>query len=200
MGHAQCRKRLLQRSAAFQRSHSHACGSRAGSGNGTRIEHSLEEEGHQGGPSSRQRVRILQPYFIVPWKDGGLRPILGLSQLNHSVMQLKFRILSSSWSYLRPDPRTGCQERSRRRILPISILPHHRKFFRCALGSKHINIEYFPSALHSHLHSCTFTMCGYCAGSSVTPGHLHTRPHRWWLILAHQSRWRICIEMSFSLT
>ncbi len=123
MGHAQCRKRLLQRSAAFQRSHSHACGSHAGSGNGTRIEHSLEEEGHQGGPSSRQRVRILQPYFIVPGKDRGLRPILGLSQLNHSVMQLKFRILSSSWSYLRPDPRTGCQERSRRRILPISSFP-----------------------------------------------------------------------------
>ncbi len=60
MGHAHCRTRLSWRSAAaFQRSHSHAGGSRAGSGNGTRSKHSPEE----GGPSSRQRVRVLQPYF-----------------------------------------------------------------------------------------------------------------------------------------
>ncbi len=39
MGHAQCRTRLSWRSAAaFQLSHSHAGGSRAGSGNGTRSE------------------------------------------------------------------------------------------------------------------------------------------------------------------
>ncbi len=48
------------------------------------------------------------------------------------------------------DPRTGCHERSRRCILFIFILPHHRKFLRCALGAKHINIGFFPSALHSH--------------------------------------------------
>ncbi len=30
-------------------------------------------------------------------------------------------------------------------------------------------------------------MCGYCAGSSVTWGHLHTQPHRRWLILAYLS-------------
>ncbi len=90
-------------------------------------------------------------------------------------------------------PRTGCHERSRRRILPISILPHHRKFLRCALGAKRINIGFFPPALHS------FTMCGYCAGSSVTPGHPHTQPPLWWLIVAHQSGWRFGIENSFSL-
>ncbi len=33
-------------------------------------------------------------YFIVPKKDGWLRPILDLSQLNCSVMRLKFRMLS----------------------------------------------------------------------------------------------------------
>ncbi len=51
----------------------------AGSGNGTRSEHSPEEGGHRCGPSYRQRVWVLQPYFIVPGKDGGLRPILDLS-------------------------------------------------------------------------------------------------------------------------
>ncbi len=64
---------------AFQRGHSHDGGSRASSGNGKRIEHSPEEGGHRGSPSSRQRVRVLQPYFIVPGKDGGLRSILDLS-------------------------------------------------------------------------------------------------------------------------
>ncbi len=46
-------------------------------------------------------------YFIVPKEDGGLCPILDLSQLNRSVMRLKFRMLSSSRSCLRPGPRTG---------------------------------------------------------------------------------------------
>ncbi len=46
-------------------------------------------------------------YFIVPKEDGGLRPILDLCQLNCSVMRLKFRMLSSSRSCLRPSPRTG---------------------------------------------------------------------------------------------
>ncbi len=68
-GHAHCRTRQSGRSAsAFQRGHSHAGESRAGSGNGTRSEHSPEEGGHRGGPSSRQRVWVPQPYFIVPGK------------------------------------------------------------------------------------------------------------------------------------
>ncbi len=73
MSHAHCRTRLSWHSAtAFERGHFHAGGSRAGTGNGTRSEHSPEEGGHQGGPSSRQRVRVLEPYFIVPGKDGGV--------------------------------------------------------------------------------------------------------------------------------
>ncbi len=53
MRHAHCSTRLSRRSAAtFQQGHSHAGGSRAGSGNRTRSEQSLEEGGHRGGPSS----------------------------------------------------------------------------------------------------------------------------------------------------
>ncbi len=37
--------------------------------------------------------------------------------------------------------RTGGHERSKRCIL----LPHHRKFLKCALGAKRINIGFFPS-------------------------------------------------------
>ncbi len=60
---------MWRSAAAFLRGHSHAGGYRAGSGNGTRSEHSPEEGDYRGGPSSRQRVRVLQPYFIVPGKE-----------------------------------------------------------------------------------------------------------------------------------
>ncbi len=163
MGHAHCRTRLSWRSAAaFQQGHSHAGGSRAGSGNGTRSEQSPEEGGHRGGPSSRQRVRVLQPYFIVPGK--GVVSFLDLSKLNRLVIRLKFR--SSLQARVSPDPRTSGHERSRRRIL----LPHHRKFLRCALGAKRIHIGFFPFGL------------------AFSPQ------------LAHQRGWRFGIEMLFSLT
>ncbi len=69
MGHAHCRTRLC---GAFLRGHSHAGGSRAGSGNGTRSEHSPEGGDHRGGPCSRQRVRVLQRTSLFLGK--GLRP------------------------------------------------------------------------------------------------------------------------------
>ncbi len=53
-----------------------------------------------------------------------------------------------------------------------------------------------PCTLTPHFHK----VCGYCDGSSVTQGHLHTQPHRWWLILAYPSGWWFGIEMSFLLT
>ncbi len=37
----------------------------------------LEEGGHRGGPSSRQRVQVLQPYIIVPGK--GVASFLDIS-------------------------------------------------------------------------------------------------------------------------
>ncbi len=65
LGPADCRERLsysVWRSAAtFQRVIFHECESRAGSDIRTGGQLSLEEGGHRGGPSSRQRVRVLQP-------------------------------------------------------------------------------------------------------------------------------------------
>ncbi len=65
MGPAHCRERVQNSVwvafASIQRDVSHSGGPRAGSGNGTRSSYSLEEGGHRGGPSSRQRFRGLQP-------------------------------------------------------------------------------------------------------------------------------------------
>ncbi len=140
MGPAHCRKRH-----SFRRS------ARAGSGNGTRSEYSLEERGHPGGPSSRQRVQVLQPSFIIPKKDVGLCPILDLRHLNGSVMRLKFRMIfiehvvsqtrSEDW-FVTINLKDA--------YFHISILPHRREFLRFALGAKFTYTGFFLSALHSH--------------------------------------------------
>ncbi len=99
MGPAHCRERVQDSvrisSASIQRGISHSGGPRAGSGNGTRSRYSLEEGGHRGGPSSRQRFRVLQPLLHrSERKDGGLRPILDLRLHNRSVMRLNFKMLT----------------------------------------------------------------------------------------------------------
>ncbi len=70
LGPAHCRESLsysVRRSATtFQKSISHISESQAGSGIRTRSDLSLEEGGHRGGPSSRQRVRVLQPVLNCP--------------------------------------------------------------------------------------------------------------------------------------
>ncbi len=76
VGHAHCRTRLWRGSAAaFQRGHSHAGGSRAGSGNGTST--LLRKEAIEVVPPLDKRVQVLQPYFIVPGK--GVASFLDLS-------------------------------------------------------------------------------------------------------------------------
>ncbi len=42
-------------------------------------------------PHSNRETGFYSRYFIVPKKDGGLRPILDLQVLNDSIRQLKFK-------------------------------------------------------------------------------------------------------------
>ncbi len=45
-------------------------------------------------PHYNRETGFYSRYFIVPKKDGGLRPMLDLRVLNESVMQLKFKMLT----------------------------------------------------------------------------------------------------------
>ncbi len=45
-------------------------------------------------PHSIRETGLYSRYFIVPKKDGELRPFLDLRVLNNSVMQLKFKMLT----------------------------------------------------------------------------------------------------------
>ncbi len=79
----------------------------------------LRKEAIEVVPPHERESGFYSRYFIVPKKDGGLRPIIDLRQLNHSVSQLKFKMLtlrqvvsqirSKDWFF---------HDRSKRRILP----------------------------------------------------------------------------------
>ncbi len=132
--------------------------SRAGSGIRTRSDHSLEEGGHRGGTSSRQRVRVLQPVLHCSKEGWGLRSILDLRLLNHSVMSLKFKMLTvkqvvfqirfEDW-FVTIDLKDA--------YFHVSILSSHRKFLRFAFRGKAYQYRVLPAGLA--LSPRTFTKC-----------------------------------------
>ncbi|KAI2647325.1 Transposon Ty3-G Gag-Pol polyprotein [Labeo rohita] len=97
-------------------------------------------------------------YFIVPKKDGGLRPIIDLRHLNRSVMKLKFKMLtikqvvsqirSEDW-FVTIDLKDA--------YFHVSILPQHRKFLRFAFRGEAYQYRVLPFGLA--LSPCTFTKC-----------------------------------------
>ncbi len=97
-------------------------------------------------------------YFIIPKKDGGLRPILDLRLLNRSVKRLKFKMLTikqvvaqirfEDW-FVTIDLKDA--------YFHISILPQHRKFLRFALGGKAYQYRVLQFGLA--LSPRTFTKC-----------------------------------------
>ncbi len=97
-------------------------------------------------------------YFIVPKKDGGLRPILDLHQLNRSVSRLKFKMLTlkqvvsqirSKYWFVTSDLKDT--------YFHVSILPAHRKFLRFSFGGEayQYRVLHFSLALSPR----TFTKC-----------------------------------------
>ncbi len=58
------------------------------------VEVLLEKGAIEYVPRSSRETGLYSRYFIVPKKDGGLRPILDLRVLKDSVMQLKFKMLT----------------------------------------------------------------------------------------------------------
>ncbi|MGL5156227.1 MAG: hypothetical protein ACRC9H_15100, partial [Aeromonas veronii] len=52
----------------------------------------MQKEAIEKVPPHCRESGFYSRYFVVPKKDGGLRPILDLRQLNQSVSKLKFKI------------------------------------------------------------------------------------------------------------
>ncbi len=119
-------------------------------------------------------------YFVVPKKDGGLRPILDLRLLNRSVRRLKFRMLtvkqvvsqirSEDW-FVTIDLKDA--------YFHVSILPSHRKFLRFAFRSKAYQYRVLPFGLT--LSPRTFTKCVDAAMA----------PWWWWSPEVVKQIWRV---------
>ncbi|KAL0161734.1 hypothetical protein M9458_045459, partial [Cirrhinus mrigala] len=118
----------------------------------------LRKEAIEVVPPQDRESGFYSRYFIVPKKDGGLRPIIDLRRLNRSVMKLKFKMLtikqvvsqirSEDW-FVTIDLKDA--------YFHISILPQHRKFLRFAFRGKAYQYRVLPFGLA--LSPRTFTKC-----------------------------------------
>ncbi len=127
-------------------------------------------------------------YFVVPKKDGGLRPILDLRLLNRSVSRLKFRMLtvkqvvsqirSEDW-FVTIDLKDA--------YFHVSILPSHRKFLRFAFSGKAYQYRVLPFGLA--LSPRTFTKCVDAALAPLRLQGIHILNYiDDWLIVAHSEQ------------
>ncbi len=127
-------------------------------------------------------------YFVVPKKDGGLRPILDLRLLNRSVRRLKFRMLtvkqvvsqirSEDW-FVTIDLKDA--------YFHVSILPSHRKFLRFAFRGKAYQYRVLPFGLT--LSPRTFTKCVDAALAPLQIQGIRILNYiDDWLILAHSEQ------------
>ncbi len=129
-------------------------------------------------PHSNRETGFYSRYFIVPKKDGRLRPILDLRVLNDSVMQLKFKMLtlrqivpqirSEDW-FVTIDLKDA--------YFHISILLCHRRFLRFAFGGKAYQcrvLPFGPSIITMHF----YEMRRCSPGTSLASGYSHYGLHR----------------------
>ncbi len=105
-------------------------------------------EGRNGtGPSSRYEGRVFfSPYFIVPKKSGGLRPILGLRILNWAFHKPPFKMLMQNrvFGCIRPQVRSAAFD-LKDPYFHVSILPCHRPFLRFAFEGRAYQYRSCPS-------------------------------------------------------
>ncbi len=164
--------------AVFQRGHSYSGRPRAGSGNGTRSEHSIEEGGHRGVSSSRERVRFLQPVLHSSkegWMVASHFRSASDEPLSHATEVQDVHYQTSRVS----DQVRGlvCHDRSKRCILPCLHPSHSQEVPEVCFRVRSIPISgssLQPCTLTPHFHE----VCGCCSGSAATPVHPHTELHQ----------------------
>ncbi|KAI2654754.1 Transposon Ty3-G Gag-Pol polyprotein [Labeo rohita] len=97
------------------------------------VETLLRKEAIKVVPPYDRESGFYSRYFIVPKKDGGLRPILDLRQLNRSVMRLKFKMLTINQVVSQITSEDWFATIDLKNVyFHVSILPQHRKFLRFA--------------------------------------------------------------------
>ncbi|KAL0147528.1 hypothetical protein M9458_057156, partial [Cirrhinus mrigala] len=99
-------------------------------------------------PSAELKKGFYSPYFIVPKKGGGLRPILDLRVLNRALLKLPFKMLTlkhiltcvrvQDW-FVAIDLKDA--------YIHVSILPRHRPFLRFAFEGRAYQYKVLPFGL-----------------------------------------------------
>ncbi len=182
LGPADCSERhsySVQHSAtAFQRNIFHISESRAGSGIRTISDHSFEEGGHRGGPSSRQRVRVLQPVLHCSKEGWGVKSnfrYVAIEPLSHASKVQNAHCQTGRFS----DQVRGlvCHDRSKICLFPCLLPSQSQEVPEVCFQGRSLPISgssFRPSTLTPNFHE----VCGCCSGTSATPGNSHNLLHR----------------------
>ncbi len=136
-------------------------------------------------PQSEVERGFFSCYFLVPKRDGGLRPILDLRRLNFSLYKGKFKMLTiktimsqvqeGDW-FVTIDLKDA--------YFHIQVVQRHRRFLRFAFGGKAYQYKVLPFGLA--LAPRTFTKCMDAALAPLRLQGIRVLNYLDdWLILAH---------------
>ncbi len=136
-------------------------------------------------PQSEVERGFFSRYFLVPKRDGGLRPILDLRRLNLSLYKGKFKMLTmrtimsqvqeGDW-FVTIDPKDA--------YFHIQVVHRHKRFLRFAFGGKAYQYKVLPFGLA--LAPRTFTKCMDAALAPLRLQGIRVLNYLDdWLILAH---------------
>ncbi len=142
-------------------------------------------------PPAEMKSGFYSPYFIVPKKDGGLRPILDLRVLNRALHKLPFRMLTQRriFQCVRPFDWFAAID-LKDAYFHVSILPRHRPFLRFAFEGRAYQYKALPFGLS--LSPRVFTKVVEAALVPLREAGIHILNYLDdWLILA-QSRALLC--------
>ncbi len=104
-------------------------------------------------PPAEMRQGFYSPYFIVPKKGGGLRPILDLRLLNRALHRLPFKMCRMIKCIQPRDWFAAIDMKDA--YFHVSILPRHRPFLRFAFEGRAWQYRVLPFGLS--LSPCVFT-------------------------------------------
>ncbi|XP_059407717.1 uncharacterized protein LOC132142091 [Carassius carassius] len=94
------------------------------------------------------RTGFYSPYFIVPKKGGGLRPILDLRVLNRALHRLPFKMLTQKRIFRCVRPQVWFAAIDLKDVyFHVSILPRHRPFLRFAFEGLAYQYKVLPCGL-----------------------------------------------------